>query len=103
MHSVLDENSAAFGRIPEPVLRPEALVGRVVLEITVQEGTERPAVDDGFYRVEQRVIALHEVRGEQQAALAGRRDERVCLLERDGQRLFADHVFAVLEGGEGLL
>ena len=55
MDAVLDKDAAAFRAVPEPVLRPEPLVGRVVLEIAVQEGAQRcgrPAPD----RVEERVV-----------------------------------------------
>ena len=74
---------------------PEPLVGGVVLEVAVQEVAERLPVDQRFDRVEERVVALHQVRGQQQAAFAGRGDQFVGLFERDGQRLFADDVLAV--------
>ena len=103
MDAVLDKDAAAFRAVPEPVLRAEPLVGGVVLEVAVQEAAQRLPVDQRFDRVEERVVALHQVRGQQQAAFAGGGHQFVGLLDRDGQRLFADDVLAVLECGQRLL
>ena len=81
----------------------QPLVGRVVLEIAVQKLSESTTLDEPFDGVRQRVIALHQVGGEQEASLAGGGDHRVCLLERHGQRLFAEDVFAVGQRRHALL
>ena len=94
MDAVLDEDAAALGPVPEPVLGRQVLVGRVVLERRVQQLAKRLGLDQAAHGVEDRVVALHEVGDEQHVARTRQRDHLVGLFEREGERLLADHVLA---------
>ena len=103
VHAVLDEDSAALFAVPEPVLRRQILVGRVVLEVTVQQFAERSAFDDLADDVEQRVVSLHQVRDEQPILSPRERHQLVGLFDRQRERLLADDVLARFECHLGLL
>src|SRR6202034_4361179 len=87
----VDETAALGGidlaRKPRP-LHPIVEVPAIDLD----HPAEAPADDHPPHRLDRRVedlgVALHELH----AALLGRRDHRVALIERDRHRLFADHV-----------
>ena len=103
VHAVLDEDAAALVAIPEPVLGRQALVGGVVLEVAVQHLARAPGTRSAGDRVEERVVALHEV-GDEQGRSRARAAAIISSAWADGQRqgLLADDVLAGLQGGHRL-
>ena len=75
----------------------QILVRRVVLEISVQQLAEQTAFDQLADHVEQRVVALHQIRNEQPILLPRDRDQLVRLFDRKRQRLLADDMLARVE------
>src|SRR3954453_10505834 len=56
VHTMLDENPTAFRAIPEPMLRWQILVRRVVFEIPVQKFTQQLLLNQPADHLEQRVV-----------------------------------------------
>ena len=79
------------------------LVGRVVLEIPVQQFAEQLALDELADDVEQRVVSLHQIGDEQPVLCASERDQLVRLLDRERERLLTNDVLARCECQLGLL
>jgi hypothetical protein len=71
MHPVLDEDPAALGAVPEPVLRTEPLVCGVILEGAAQDLTEKLRVDERLDLSEEWVVALHQVGDEETPRISG--------------------------------
>jgi hypothetical protein len=103
MHAVLDEDPAALDRVPEPVVRPKPLVGRIVLEGPVQHVAENLRVHELLDLPEEWVIALHQVGGEEKALISRDGHELVGLLHCDGQRLLDDDVLTGAQSVSRLL
>ena len=103
MHAVLDEDPAALGPVPEPVVRPEPFVAGIVLERSAQHVAEKLRVHERFDLPEERVVALHQV-GDEEAPLVSRDGhELVGLLHRDRQRLLDDDVLTGVKSVSRLL
>ena len=94
MDAVLDEDPAALGAVPEPVLGRQVLVGGVILEVTVQHLAEHLRSDQAADRVVDGIVPLHQVGDDEEVALASLRDHGVGLFDGHRQRLLADHVLA---------
>src|SRR4029079_147942 len=103
MHAMLDEDPAALGAVPEPMVRIEPFVARIVLEGAAQDLTEKLRVDERLDLREERVVALHQVGDEETPRVSGKRHDLVGLLHRDGQRLLDDDVLALAESATRLL
>ena len=100
--AVLDENAAAFRRVPKPMIGPEAFVARGIVEGTAQAGAERAGFDEPADGVEDRVVTLHEIGHAKEFALAGEGEEFVRLGDGEGEGFFAKDVLSREEGGAGL-
>ena len=103
VHAVLDEDPAALGPVPEPVLGRQVLVRGVVLERS--RAGPRPAPSDWIRRPTASYTGLYRcirLATTSRSLLPRRRDHGVGLLDRHRQRLLADDVLAGLEGGHRL-
>jgi hypothetical protein len=102
MDAVLHEDSAAFRAVPEPVLRRQIFVRRVVFKVSVKQLAQDLILDQVLDGVEQGVVPLHQVGHEYPVALPCHGDQGIGLRDRHGQRLFANDVLAGLKGSERL-
>lgn len=100
--AVLDENAAAFRRIPKPVIWTEAFVASGIVKGAAQAGAEHTGFDEPADGMEDRVIALHEVGHAEEVAFACEGEEFVCLGDCECERFLAKDVFSREEGGAGL-
>ncbi len=103
MHAVLDEDPSALGAVPEPMVRTEPFVARIVLECAAQHVTKKLRVNERLDLREEWVVALHQVRDEETPRVSRERDDLVGLLHRDRQRFLDDDVLARAESGSRLL
>lgn len=102
VYSVLDKDAPALCAIPEPMLGRKMFIGGVVLEVAMEHLAQRLGFDQPVDRVNQRVVALHEVGDDQHVARFRQGDHRVRLLNGQSQRLFANDVLGRLQGEHGL-
>ena len=80
--------------VPEPVVRPEPFVARIVLEGAAQHVAEKLRVHQRLDLPEERVVALHQVGDEEEPRVSREGHELVGLLHRHRQRLLDDDVLA---------
>ena len=102
MHGVLDKDAAAFRAIPEPMIRPEPFVARVVFKPAVEAFAEHLGVDEPPHAVEDRVVTLHEIRDAEPVAGPGESDQFIRLGDREREGLLAEDVLAREERGARL-
>lgn len=97
VNAVLDEDAAAFGGIPEPVVRKEGFVFGFVDEEGVEGLAEETAVDDALHGRTEWVVTHDEVDSEEALSVMSRGGHFLGVGEGGGERLFAEDV---LTGGE---
>src|SRR5256885_15176895 len=98
MDAVLDEDAPALLAIPKPMIGPQSLVGGVILKIPMQKLTERPGFDQSPDALKERIIALHQIRDEQQTLLSSHPDQLIRFSRVHRQWLFANDMLAGAQG-----
>src|SRR5687768_15136456 len=99
---MFDEDPAALAAIPEPMFRFQTFIAGVVLEITMKNFTQRFGFNEGFDRLEKRIVALHQIGNEDEMVPFRDGNHLVRLFDLQRKWLFADHMFARLERPEPL-
>src|SRR5262249_1732192 len=92
MHPVFNEDATALVTVPEPVLGRQALVAGVILEVGMEQLAQWFALQESLDRVEQRIVALHQVGRKQQAALSGDGEHLIRLCQVQGAGLLDQDV-----------
>ena len=70
MNTMLDEDAAALGFVPEPVFVRQVFIRGVVLEISMQEIAQQSGLDQVFDRIKNGVVPLHQVDRQKNASIS---------------------------------